>query len=237
MLLLLQAQITPMWTLRTRSIILLRTIITRLTLLWWISEVRVGRRRLMLVMLVFWWDVVISRRHGTCKITHHTRMRTGLAVHIGNLRDGWDNIGLTGHVRGGRAGCFLAFGRWESFLRSLRDGSTVTDGSSGFCLGLCMVVGWTGLSCCMSRCGHGSRGSGGEFVRSDRQATILSFGRWDWAGKGLTVGSEAIRSAEAGLRGSCQVTSSSISISGRRECDLIAHLNQIFPFRLLHQRL
>ncbi len=52
---------------------------------------------------------MISCRHGTSEITHYTGMRTVLAVHIRYLRNGWNDIGLIGHLGTGRGAGLLPF--------------------------------------------------------------------------------------------------------------------------------
>ena len=78
---------------------------------------------MLVVLLIFWRDVMICR-HGTGEISHHAGMRARLAVHVGYMRDGWDEIRLNRHLG---SGCLLGPAGRKAFLRSLRNRGTVAD--------------------------------------------------------------------------------------------------------------
>ena len=162
-----------------------------------------GRRRrgVGLVMLIFRRDVV-SRRKGRGEVVHH--VRGSLAVDIRDGRDRGDHLGLGGHIGLGGSSTLPLSGR-HSFLRSSRDGGTLSDCSGG--LGLLGVDVALTLALMVDRCGarlrvgslrgrsHGSRGSGGELVRSNGESAVLGLRSGNRSGGGLAVGAIPIRSA------------------------------------------
>jgi hypothetical protein len=159
-----------------------------------------------LVMLIFRRDVV-SRRKGRGEVVHH--VRGSLAVHIRDGRDRGDHLGL------GSSSTLPLSGR-HSFLRSSRDGGTLSDCSGG--LGLLGVDVALTLALMVDRCGarlrvgslrgrsHGSRGSGGELVRSNGESAVLGLRSGNRSGEGLAVGAIPIRSVETCLHTSAAGT-------------------------------
>ena len=163
-----------------------------------------------MVRMVFWRDMVVSPcGHRAGQIPQHPGMGGRLAVHIRDLGDGGDDLGLLWHFQFCRHVSIgirlLGFTAGQTFLGALRDGRAVAEGGDGFGLGLRVVVGWSGLRGGLGRGGHGGGSGGGEFVGADGETAVFGFGGGHGTGEGLAVWAKAVGGVQACLwRGSTE---------------------------------